>query len=453
MAEVGVDARVLAFTAAVTLGCALFFGFFPLLRYGIGDLAGRLREGGARGGTGGRERHRLRNGLVVVQVAMALVLLVASGLMLRSFVALRAVDPGFDAAGVLTARIVIPAAEIPDAQQVDGFSRQLRERMEAQPGVVAAGFTSGVPLGGGYSFQTIEVEDQPRAEGELPVFANIGGASPGYFEAMGIPLREGRTLRPEDGATGTRAVVVAEAFAKHWWPNGSALGRRLRFGIPDEAWWEIVGVVADVHLQGLEAPPEEMVWFPPTLGTVAEPFAFRGLDVVVKTMGDPLQLVPVLRRELGEVNPRIPLATTRAMEEVVAAATARTSFTMALLGAASGIALLLGLVGIYGVVSYVVSQRTREIGVRMALGASAPSVRRMVVRQGLALAGAGVGVGLVAAGLASTLMSSLLYGVRAIDPVTYAAVAAALVAVATAASWIPARRAAGVDPAWALRAE
>ncbi len=318
----------------------------------------------------------------------------------------------------------------------------------------SAGLVGRVPLSGGVSFGTIDVEDQPRAEGELPVFAFQGSAGPGYFETMGIPLLEGRTFRREDGAAGTHAVVVGKAFAQHWWPNQSALGRRrAHAAFPDEDWWEIVGVVGDVHLQSLEDTPGEMVYFPPTFGAAANPFVNRTLDVVVRTSGDPLQFVPVLRRELRDLNPRIPLANPRTMQDVFEGATARTSFTMALLGAASGIALILGLVGIYGVISYLVSQRTREIGVRMALGASAPSVRAMVVRQGLVLAGAGVGVGLVTAGLLSSLMSTLLFGVRATDPITYGSVAVALVAVAAAASWLPARRAAGVDPSRALRAE
>ncbi len=453
MAEVGVDLRVLGFSALVSLGCAFFFALFPLLRYGTADLANQLREGGARGGTTGRERHRLRNTLVVVQVALALVLLVGSGLMFRSFVALRAVDPGFRPDGVLTARLSVPSAEIPGTTETADLFLQLQDRLARQAGVEAAGLVGRVPLSGGVSFGTIEVEDQPRAEGELPVFANQGSAGPGYFQAMGIPVLEGRTFQRDDGATGTRAVVVGKAFAQHWWPDASPIGRRLRSGFPDEDWWEIVGVVGDVHIDNLESPPGEMVYFPPTFGTAAHPFVSRTFDVVVRTAGSPLQFVPVLRRELRDLNARIPLANPRTMEDVFIGATARTSFTMALLAAASGIALILGLVGIYGVISYIVSQRTREIGVRMALGASGTLVRGMVVRQGLALAGAGVAVGLVAAALMSSLLSTILFGISATDPLTYGAVALALIAVATAASWLPAMRAAGVDPSHALRSE
>jgi predicted permease len=453
MAEVGLDGRVLAFTTLVALGCALFFGLFPLVRYGTGDLAARLRDGASHGGTQGRRQHRLRNALVVVQVAMALVLLVGSGLMFRSFLALRAVDPGFDAKHVLTARISVPSAEIQGAEETGAFFRDLTGRAATLPGAEAAGVVARVPLAGGLSFGTVDVEDQPRAEGELPVFAYQSAAGPGYFEAMGIPVLEGRAFENGDGATGTRAVVVSASFAKHWWPEGSPLGRRLRMGMPDEAWWDIVGVVGDVHAQGLQSPPGETIYFPPVFGPASRPAPFRTLDLVVKTSAEPLQLVSALRQQLREVNPRIPLSNPRSMDSVLQGATARTSFTMAMLGSASGIALLLGLVGIYGVISYIVSQRTREIGVRMALGASAPSVRGMVVRQGLVLAGFGVAVGLAGAALLSTLMSSLLFGIRATDPVTYASVAAALVVVAAGASWLPARRAASVDPSRALRSE
>ena len=225
----------------------------------------------------------------------------------------------------------------------------------------------------------------------------------------------------------------------------------MRLGYPDEEWYQVVGVVADAKYQSLEEDAEEMVYWPATIGSAADPQPTRSMDVVIKTAADPLGFVAVLRREVRALNPRIPVSNPRTMDDRFAAATSRTSFTMALLGAASGVALLLGLVGIYGVISYVVSQRTREIGVRMALGATAPSVRDMVVRQGLVLTMAGVAIGLAAAGALSSVMASILFGVSATDPVTYGAVALALVVVSLVASWIPATRAAGVDPSKALR--
>ena len=451
--EIGVDARVLGFTLALVVGCALFFGLVPLLRFGRIGLVGQLREGAAHGATSGRGIHALRNTLVVVQMALALVLLAGSALMVRSFQALRSIDPGFDIQGVLTARLSVPAAEMPGWEESAGFYRSLGDALRAQPGVEAAGFAAAAPLTGFGSFTNVDVEDHPRGPEEVPIFASNNYVEPGFVEAMGIDLIEGRVVQPGDGAEGTRSVLVSESFARHWWPSESPIGRRLGTGNPEEDWYHIVGVVADTRYESLEAPAEEMVYWPATVGPAGAPQPIRNMDVVIRTSGDPLALVAVLRREVEALNARIPVSNPRTMDDVFAEATSRTSFTMALLGAASGIALLLGLVGIYGVTSYMVSQRTREIGVRMALGATAPSVRRMVVRHGLVLAGVGVVTGLVAARALSTVLASLLYGVSPTDPTTYAAVAAALVVVSVVATWIPAARAAGIDPARALRAD
>jgi predicted permease len=454
MAEIGVDVRVLAFTGILALGCALFFGFFPLLRYGMHDLAGPLREG-AGGSTSARgpRRNGLRNGLVITQMALALILLVGSGLMFLSFQALRSVDPGFDPEGVLVAELSVPSAEIQGWEETASFYRQLRERLAALPGVEAVGFAQGAPLTGGMSYFSVEVEDHPRGPDEMPVFARNNNVGPGYLEAMGIQLLEGRSFRSGDGAEGVRVAVVTESFAEMWWPNESPLGRRMRIGYEGEDWYEIVGVVEDTHYLSLEETPEETVYWPSTVGPAEAPFPTRSRDVILKTAGDPLQFVSALRREVSALNPRIPVSNPRSMAAVFSDATSRVSFTAALLGAASGIALLLGLVGIYGVISYVVSQRTREIGVRLALGATAPSVSSMVVRQGLALAGTGVVIGLLGAGVLSRVIGSILYGVSPTDPVTYGTVAALLLVVAAAASWLPARKAAAVDPSSALRAD
>ena len=447
-AEVGVDLSVLAFTVVISLTASLLFGLFPIVRYGRPDLAGQLRDGGGQGSTEGRHRHLLRNGLVVAQVGLALMLLVGSGLMLRSFMALRAVDPGFDGEGVMTVSLAVPSAEIEGAAETADFFRQLRERLIAQPGVEHAGLVAGVPLSGNMSFSTQELEDHPRGPNDPPIFSSNSFAGPGYFEALGIALIEGRTFRPGDRGDQTRAAIVSESFARRWWPDASPLGRRLG-GAPN--WYEIVGVVGDVHYEGLESPAEEMIYLPTVLGTAEAPQALRQLTLVVKVSGEPTAILPVIRREVRALNPRIPISTPRTMGDVTRQATARTSFTVAMLGVASGVALLLGMVGIYGVISYVVSQRTREIGVRMALGAAAPTVRKMVVRQGMGVAGVGIVVGLFGAWLMSSVMTTLLYGVSATDPLTYLSVALVLSLVAAIASWVPAQRAARVDPAQALR--
>jgi putative ABC transport system permease protein len=449
MAEVGIDPRVLAFAAAVSLLAAIAAGLFPVLRYGRGDLSGALKDGGARGGTTGRERHRVRSGLVVAQVTLALVLLVGSGLMFRSFLALLAVDPGFQRENVLAVQLSIPAGEVAEPIAVANLYRELRERLEAQPMVRAVGATTAVPLSGQLNFFTHTLEDHPTGPNELPPMAFLAYVDPGYFEAMGIRLVEGRTTGPQDGADGFRGVVVSRAYAQRWWPNESAIGRRLQFSAGPP--WEIVGVVENVRNRGLQVDAEEIFYAPTLIGDPEQPQVLRTRELVVRVDGDPLALLPVLRREIGEINPNMPLANPRTMEDVMRASAAETSFALAVLGSASLVALLLGLIGIYGVVSYVVTQRTREIGVRMALGATGDSVRRLVVRQGIGVVALGICAGLVMALASSRVIESLLYGVGSRDPLTYAAVVGSLTAVALLASWIPAHRAAGVDPAVALR--
>ena len=453
LADIGVDLRVLAFTGVVSLVAALLFGLFPSLRFIRSDLSAHLKDGGGRGGTTGRERHRARNTLVVAQVALALVLLVGSGLMIRSLFALLAVDPGFEAENVLTVRLAVPPGEIQEPVAVADFYRQLQDRLRAQPGVVSVGAVSGAPLTGQLGFFTQDIEDHPTPPDGLPPLAFGTFADAGYFETMGIDVVEGRALNPGDASNAFRGAVVSQAFADRWWPEGGAVGRRLRPGGPQGEFWEIVGVVENVRNRGLEEDPEEIIYDPTLLGQPDQPGVVRQRDIVVRTEGSPTAFLPVLRRELRELNSRIPLANPRTMEQIVEQSASRTSFTMVVLSAASFVALLLGMVGIYGVVSYVVSQRSREIGVRMALGAPGKTVRGMVVRQGMTLAAIGVGIGLIGAFVGSSILETLLYGVSATDPATYVGVAAVLAAVALVASWIPARRAAGTDPAIALRAE
>lgn len=452
VAEVGVDGRAVAVTILLAGGSALLFGLLPMMRYRSWGIAERLRSGGARGGTGGGHRPRLRSTLVVAQVSLALVLLAGAGLMIRSMVALRAVDTGFDADGVLAVRLTVPAGEIPDVPAAREFQGQLVDRVSALPGVDAVGLVNELPLGGG-PFFNVEVEDHPRGPDELPIMSHVRWASTGYFEAMGIPIVEGRSFQPGDDATGRRGVVVSRAFAERWWPEGSALGRRVRTGFDEDEWYEIVGVTGDVHLQRLEEPAEQAIYFPTIYGSSGNPLVVRAVELVVRSAGDPVAMLPLLERETRALNRYIPLANARTMGRVLEGATARTSFTASVLAVAAAVALLLGMVGIYGVVSYVVSRRTREIGIRMALGAQAGTVRRMVVRQGLVLAALGVVIGVVGALVLSSLMLSLLFGVVPTDPATYAAVTAALLAAAWLACWIPAARAARVKPSLALQAE
>jgi predicted permease len=283
------------------------------------------------------------------------------------------------------------------------------------------------------------------------VITYVNWIEAGYFETMGIPILAGRGIEAGDGADGVRAVVVSEALARKHWPGASALGRRIRQG-PFEPYYEVVGVAADAHYRGLDQPVEDVAYYPALRGPTEQPIATRQMTLLVRAeAGDPLALLPVVRREVAALNGRIPLATPQSMEAAIAASTARTSFAVVMLAIAAAVALALGLVGIYGVISYIVSQRTREIGVRMALGASAATVRGMVVRQGIVLGAVGIAVGLAAATALSRVMAPLLFGVDGNDLVTYVAVALALAAAAALASWLPARRAAGLDPAIALR--
>ncbi len=449
---VGVDERAVVVAVLLAGVVALLFGLFPVLRFGSSRIAEMLRAGGTRGGTGGRDRHRLRSALVVAQVSLALVLLVGAGLMIRSVLALREVDAGFNGNGVVAVRLTIPAGEIPDARVTAELQSQLVDQISELPGVETSGLVSHLPLGDG-PFFNVELEDHPRGPEELPIMSHVRWASAGYFETVGIPIVEGRSFRAGDDALGLRGVVVSRAFADRWWPQGSAIGRRIRTGFDRDEWWQVIGVTENVHLQRLDVPAEKAIYFPTLSGPSEDPRATRSVDLVVRATGDPLSIIPLIRQETQAIHARIPLANARTMAQVLDDSTARTSFTTSILAVAASVALLLGMVGIYGVVSYVVSRRTREIGVRMALGAQAGTVRRMVVRQGLALAAIGMVIGLAGAFLLSSFLASLLFGVAPTDPTTYSVVTGALVGVAWLACWVPAARAARIQPSRALEAE
>ena len=450
--EIGIDGSVLAFTAAISLVSGLLFGLFPVFGYARRDLSGTLKEGG-RATTSGRERHRARSVLVVTQVALALILLVGSGLMARSFVALRGVDPGFDARDRLAFRVSLPSADYPDPASTRTAQRQLVERMAAIPGVSRAALITAAPLEDHKSASPMEDEDHPTPEGQLARLVDRRNVSPGYFAAMGIDLVAGRDLGWDDAADGVRAVVVSETLARSLWRNEDAIGRHIRGQGSEEPSWEVVGVAHDVRFESLDREPGPLLYMPLVRGDPKAPDPVRSFDVVLHTGADPLGLVPAAREALRAVDARLPMIEPRTMARIERDAMAATSFTVVLLGIAAVIALVLGTVGIYGVITYVVSRRTQEIGVRMALGAPAGRVLREVVGQGMVLAGAGVAVGLVGAWGVSRVLASLLYGISPTDPVTYAGTAGVLALVALLASWLPARRAASVDPTEALRSE
>ena len=455
--EVGIDLPVLGFTLLVSLLAALLCGGFAALRYGTPELVPALKEGG-RGGSTGRERHRARNLLVVAQMALALVLLVCSGLMVRSFWRLRHVDPGVEPRGVLTARLALPETEYPDEAANARFAIALLERVRALPGVVEAGTVTVLPLTGGGSNSAHTFEDLPLPPDAVPPIIAVRFATPEYFQAMGIPLLAGHTFSPVDPARPTNEIVVSAALAERFWPGKSALGRRIVQGLKqkENEWSTIVGVVGSVRDEGLQEKPFEAIYYPlrriVPVGEEGE-WVPRNFTLVVKVEREPMDAAAAVREAVWGLDRNLPLAQVRTMEEVVERSTARTSFTMLLLLVAAAMAVLLGAVGNYGVISYVVSQRTREIGVRMALGAARGDVAGLVLRQGLWMALGGVAIGLAGAFALTRLLRALLFEVSPTDPATFGAVSVVLVAVALLASYLPARRAASVDPLEAIRYE
>ncbi len=449
--NIGIDGSVLLFTGAISVGAGIAFGVLPALGYGRGDISDSLKDG-SRSATTGRERHRARSILVVAQVALALVLLVGSGLMFRSFVALRNVDPGFESAGLLTFRFALPGAEYTDANQVLEFQRQLTERLASTAGVQEVGMVNGIPLIGQSSAGAMEPVENPVPEGELGPIVERRNLTPGYLEAMKIPILEGRAPAWDDQADQFRGLVISETLARTFWPNESAVGRQIRSQGNDYSW-EVIGVAGDVRFDAVEEDPLPMAYFPALMGSPEAPVPSRMMDVVVRVAGDPLEAISLARSALRDVDPRLPIINPRTVEAVVDQSMASNSFTVILLGIAAGIALLLGTVGIYGVISYIVSRRTQEIGVRMALGAPGEVVLRSVVGQGMKLAGIGLAVGLLGAWGLSRAMASMLFGVTTTDPLTFGGTGALLALVALAAVWIPARRASRVDPVEALRSE
>jgi putative ABC transport system permease protein len=445
--EVSLSPTVLIFAALATAIASGVLGLIPFAAMRRGTNASALREGG-RSATVGRERHRVRKVLIATQVAMSLVLLVGAQLMLASVRHLRSVDPGFKSVGVLT--VAMTVAQSADNATVTQFYKQVVDEAAQLPGVEAAGLTNSLPIEQtGINGGSFRIESRPREENALPPVAFFATVTPGYFDAMRIPLREGRTAEWRDAEGKPRVVWVNETFARQFL-DGRALGERIRFA-GDTVWSEIVGVVGDVRHSGLREDVRPMAFHP--LGVAAANVENLRGNLVLRSTGDPLAHSAALRGIISRANTSVPVVSLRTMEEVISSSLAQTSFTMTLLTIAALVALLLGVVGLYGVISYVVGQRKNEIGVRMALGARPAQIRRMVLRQGVFLALAGIAVGLGAAVGLTRLMESLLFEVSARDPWIFAGSAIALVLISVAASDLPARRAAGVQPLDSLRSE
>ena len=442
---VGISGWVLLFACTAALTSGLLFGVIPAVTAAGVTLTDALKEGG-RTGTSSRGG-RARQAFVVIEMALALVLLVGAGLLIRSFMTLMRVDPGFDPSHTVTMKVTLPSANYGGDGQAIAFFDRLFERLDALPGVQAAGGVSFLPLNGlgaATSF-SIEGREKPRA-GEEPV-SEVKVVTHNFFKAMGIPLLRGRLFDGRDTAPNTRRIVVSESLVKKNFGDVDPIGQRIVLGWNNEGPDEIIGVVGDVRSTSLETEPRGASYLPPAR------FAYPFMSVAVRTAGDGMGVVPSLINAVHELDPDVPIADVRPMTEVIAVSTAQRRLTMTMLMIFAAVALVLASVGIYGVISYSVTQRTQEIGIRMALGAQRGDVLRMVVGQAMVLTIAGIALGAVGAFALTRLMTKLLFNVKPGDPLTFVAVAMLLGGVAAMASYLPGRRATRVDPVVALRAE
>jgi predicted permease len=456
--EIGIDIPVLLFTLGLSLITSLLIGFIPVLKYAGATATNGLREGG-RALSQSRERHRARKTLVVVQVALALVLLICSGLMIRTFRALMHVSPGFVAPdAVQMFRFYIPETQIPDAQRerVVRMEEEILHKLAAIPGVSSVGFSTTVPMEGRSSNDLVFAQDHVYGEGELPPIRRFKFVSPGFFATLGTQILAGRDLTWTDTYQKRPVAIISENFARQYWHDPqNAVGKRIRPGNVDD-WREIVGVVQDVHDDGVDKEAPSSVYWPVLLDRFEgeKQSVQRSLAFAVRSpRAGSRTFMNEVQERVWSVDADVPLADVSTLGTLYTKSMARTSFTLVMLCVAGSMALLLGVVGIYGVISYAVSQRTREIGIRMALGAQRDTLTAMFVRQGLRLTLIGAACGLVAAFVSMRLMSSLLFNVSPVDPITYITITIGVVAVAYLACYLPSRRAATVEPMEALRTE
>jgi len=456
--EIGINLPVLLFTLAVAVIAGLAIGLIPVLKYASGQVNRDLREGG-RSLSEGRERHRVRSTLVVVQVALAMVLLICSGLMIRTFAKLEGVNPGFSEPNSLqTFRIFIPPTQIPDSQpeKLVRTEQAILEKLAALPGVKSAGITTAVPMSGNSSNDLIFARDRTYRVGEIPPIRRFKYISPGLLKTMGTPQIAGRDFTWDDIYNKLQVAIVSENFAREYWGSvQNALGKQIRTGLTDD-WRQIVGVAGDVYDDGVsEKAPTSVYWPLMAANFEGDKVSFqRSISFEIRTPQAGSQaFMNEVRQAVWSADSDLPLADPNTQDYYYTRSMARTSFTLIMLSTAGAMALLLGVVGIYGVISYSVSQRMREIGIRMALGAQRGSIIALFVRNGLLLAGIGIVCGLVAAFAVMRLMAALLFGVSPADPLTYAAITVVVFATAWLACWLPSRKAAAVDPMNALRAE
>jgi predicted permease len=454
--EIALDPIVFAFTAALSVAAGLLFGIAPIVKYARPQLANALKENG-RGTSDGRDRHRTRNVLVVAQVALALVLLVSSGLMIRTFAAMRDVAPGFsDPEDVFTMQITIPTALVEEAGQVARMHEQIVRRLESVPGVTSVGVSSSITMDGNDSNDPVFAEGIDMPDGRMPPLRRFKWVGENYFRTMGNPIVAGRDITWEDVHTRRRVTILSQNLAEEFFGSAqAAIGRRIRQS-PSNPWREVVGVVGNEHDDGVTQPATTIAYWPMLLENhwTENEFVMRSLAYAVRTerLRDPGFMRDV-QQAVWSVNPNLPLANGETLQEIYDRSMAQTTFMLVILGIASGVTLLLGVVGIYGVVAYVVAQRRREIGIRIALGAAAGDVQRSFVQHGLVITGIGLAMGAVVAAALSRFLGALLFNVSPLDPVTYAGGIATLGLIALLATWVPARQATRVDPAITLRGE
>jgi len=453
------DWRVTLFTIGLSLLTGLLFGLFPALHTSKPDLVSTLKEASSRSGTGLRHT-RIRSGLVVAEMALALVLLVGAALLIRSFVGLRSVDPGIDPHNVFTFQTSLAGGAYSTTASVSNFTTQVVQRMETLPGVEAAASTIVLPIEAGVDLP-FTIVGKPPASGEYNGDEQWRSVSPHYFRVFKIPLLRGRAFTETDTGASSRVVIINDAMAKKYWPKEDAIGQMIVIGKGlgpqfEEPARQVVGIVGNVRENGLGNAGVGVMYVPQsqmTEGLTALANSVLPLSWCVRTAGDPSSLRVAIERELHGVDGQMPISRERLMTDVLSAASARQSFNMVLLSIFAGVALMLAAIGIYGLMSYSVDQRTQEIGIRMALGADAGRMLRVVLREGMTLALLGVALGLLLAYGLTRLLASLLFGVKASDPLAFAAVAGILTMVALVSTYIPARRATGIDPAIALRYE
>ena len=446
--EIGLDLRVLGFALCASLAAGVAFGLVPALQSSRPNLNDMLKEGARSSGAG--LRNRFQSGLIVAEVALSLILLVGAGLLLNSFVRLSNVPPGVNARNVLTMQVALSDKKYPDSERRAALFERALERIENLPGVEAAGVTGTMPMAGWWQNTTFSIIGR-AGQPAVGYDTDFDFCTPDYFRSAGIPLVKGRAFSMRDKAGAPGVVMINEALAREHFPNEEPLGKRIHLELftgKIDAGWEIVGIVGNVHQRGLGERVRPCVYRPYSFS-----FGVSGGNLVIRTKGAPLSMAESVRKAILEIDPTQPMLNVRTLDEVIAALVAQRRFVLLLLGGFAGVALLLAANGLYGVIAYAVAQRTREIGIRMALGATRRDVLSLVLRQGIKLAGIGVVVGIAAALGLTRGLAKLLYEVRAIDLPTFTGVSLVLLLVALLASWLPARRAARVDPMVALRHE